>query len=46
VKLIIQPNDGLKPLVKAVRKATKSIDIVIFRFDRTELEEALEAAAV
>ena len=44
MKLIIQPGDGLKPLVKAVRKATRSIDIVIFRFDRAELEEALEAA--
>lgn len=44
MKLIIQPDDGLKPLLKAVRKAHRSIDIVIFRFDRTELEEALEAA--
>jgi phosphatidylserine/phosphatidylglycerophosphate/cardiolipin synthase-like enzyme len=44
VQLIIQPQDGLAPLVKAVRKAKKTIDIVIFRFDRTELEEALEAA--
>jgi cardiolipin synthase len=44
VKLIIQPDDGLAPLLKAVRKAKKAIDIVIFRFDRAELEEALEAA--
>jgi cardiolipin synthase A/B len=44
VKLITQPQDGLAPLLKAVRKAKKVIDIVIFRFDRTELEEALEAA--
>jgi cardiolipin synthase A/B len=44
VKLIIQPDDGLKPLLKAVRKARKTIDIVIFRFDRLELEEALEEA--
>jgi phosphatidylserine/phosphatidylglycerophosphate/cardiolipin synthase-like enzyme len=44
VKLITQPQDGLAPLLKAVRKAKKIIDIVIFRFDRTELEEALEAA--
>jgi phosphatidylserine/phosphatidylglycerophosphate/cardiolipin synthase-like enzyme len=44
VKLIIQPEDGLAPLLKAVRKAKKTIDIVIFRFDRTELEEALEGA--
>lgn len=44
MKLIIQPDDGIAPLLKAVRKAKKTIDIVIFRFDRAELEEALEAA--
>jgi cardiolipin synthase A/B len=44
VKLIIQPNDGLKPLLKAVRNARRTIDIVIFRFDRAELEAALEEA--
>jgi phosphatidylserine/phosphatidylglycerophosphate/cardiolipin synthase-like enzyme len=44
VKLIIQPDDGVTPLVKAVKRAKKSIDIVIFRFDRIELEKALEAA--
>ena len=44
MKLIIQPDDGLTPLVQAVRSAKKTIDIVIFRFDRAELEKALEAA--
>jgi cardiolipin synthase len=44
VKLIIQPDDGLTPLLKAIRRARKTIDIVIFRFDRVELEKALEAA--
>ena len=44
MKLIIQPQDGLAPLLRAVKAAKKSIDIVIFRFDRLELEEALEAA--
>lgn len=44
VKLIIQPDAGLAPLVKAVRSAKRRIDIVIFRFDRSELEKALEAA--
>lgn len=44
VKLIIQPDAGLAPLVKAVRSAKRRVDIVIFRFDRTELEKALEAA--
>ena len=44
MKLIIQPDDGLTPVVQAVRSAKKAIDIVIFRFDRVELEKALEAA--
>jgi phosphatidylserine/phosphatidylglycerophosphate/cardiolipin synthase-like enzyme len=44
VKLIIQPDDGVTPLVQAVRSAKKTIDIVIFRFDRAELEKALESA--
>jgi cardiolipin synthase A/B len=44
VKLIIQPDDGLTPLLKAIRRARKAIDIVIFRFDRLELEKALDAA--
>ena len=44
MKLIIQPDDGITPLVQAVKSAKKTIDIVIFRFDRLELEKALEAA--
>jgi cardiolipin synthase len=44
VKLIVQPDDGLTPILKAVRKARTRIDIVIFRFDRPELERVLQAA--
>jgi cardiolipin synthase A/B len=44
VDLIIQPDDGLTPLLQAVRHAKNKIDILIFRFDRAELEKALEAA--
>lgn len=44
MKLIVQPDDGLVPVLEAVRKARETIDIVIFRFDRPELEKALEAA--
>lgn len=44
MNLIIQPDDGLAPLLRAVRHAERSIDILIFRFDRPELEKALEAA--
>jgi cardiolipin synthase A/B len=44
MKLIIQPDDGLTPLVHAIKHAKKTIDIVIFRFDRPELEKAIAAA--
>jgi cardiolipin synthase len=44
VDLIIQPDDGLAPLLQAIRHARNKIDILIFRFDRSELEKALEAA--
>ena len=44
MNLIIEPDDGIAPLLVAIKKAKKSIDIVIFRFDRMELEKALAAA--
>ena len=44
MKLIIQPDDGIKPLMKAVRHAKHSIDLLVFRFDRLDLEKALAAA--
>ncbi len=44
MKLIIQPDDGVAPVVQAIDKAKKTIDIVVFRFDREEIEKALHAA--
>ena len=44
MKLIIQPDDGLTPVVKAIKTAKKTIDIVIFRLDRAEIEKALRTA--
>jgi cardiolipin synthase len=44
VKLIIQPGDGIASVVRAIRTAKKTIDIVIFRFDRAEVEKALDEA--
>jgi phosphatidylserine/phosphatidylglycerophosphate/cardiolipin synthase-like enzyme len=44
VKLIIQPADGATPVVSAIDKAKKTLDIVIFRFDRSDIEKALHAA--
>ncbi len=45
MKLLIQPEDGVAPLVVAIKRAKKSVDIVIFRFDRVEIEAGLKAAA-
>ena len=44
MKLLIQPEDGIAPLLAAIKKARKSIDVVIFRFDRADLEVELKAA--
>ncbi|HVW08976.1 MAG TPA: phospholipase D-like domain-containing protein [Bryobacteraceae bacterium] len=41
MKLMIQPGDGVAPLVKAIHNAETSVDILIFRFDRAEIENAL-----
>jgi len=45
LKLIVQPADGAAPLLKAIKQAKKSIEIVIFRFDQAQIEAALEDAA-
>jgi len=44
VKLIIQPEAGVVPIVQAIKTARKSIDVFIFRFDRDDVEKALAAA--
>ena len=41
MKLLVQPDDGLAPIIGAVRHAKKSVLIVVFRFDLKELEQAL-----
>jgi cardiolipin synthase A/B len=44
MKLLIQPEDGIAALLSGIRSARKSIEIVIFRFDRAEIEAGLKAA--
>jgi cardiolipin synthase len=44
VQLVVQPDAGVMPIVRAIRSARKKIDIFIFRFDRDEIEKALGAA--
>jgi cardiolipin synthase A/B len=41
VKLYVQPEAGLEPILNALRKAKKTIQILIFRLDRPEIEKAL-----
>jgi phosphatidylserine/phosphatidylglycerophosphate/cardiolipin synthase-like enzyme len=41
---MIQPADGAGAIIKAIEKARKSVEIVIFRFDEAEIERALIAA--
>jgi len=45
LKLLIQPGDGVDRIIKGIKKAKKSIEIVIFRFDKDEITKALVDAA-
>jgi cardiolipin synthase len=45
VKLIIEPDAGVAPLLAAIKSAKRSVEIAIFRFDRRDMEMALKAAA-
>jgi cardiolipin synthase A/B len=44
MKLLIQPDAGIAPLLTAIKRARKSIEILIFRLDRKDLVDALQAA--
>ena len=44
MRVLIQPGEGVTPLVRAIDRARKSLEIVIFRFDRGEIASALESA--
>lgn len=44
MNLIVQPEAGLAPVVRAIKRARRNVDIAIFRTDREEIEKALGAA--
>ena len=44
MRLMIQPDDGVRLLIKGITEATRSIEIVIFRFDQRQIERALANA--
>lgn len=45
MKLIVQPDADIVPVVQAIRKARRHVDICIFRLDREEVVHALSATA-
>lgn len=45
MQLIIQPRDGIEPLLDAIRNAQESVEIIIYRMDRLEIEQALVEAS-
>jgi cardiolipin synthase A/B len=44
MKLIVQPDTGLAPTLRGIKKAKRSLDVLIFRLDRKDVIEALTAA--
>ena len=44
LKLIIEPNDGVAPIISAIKSAKKTVEIAIFRFEYGAIEAALKAA--
>ena len=44
MRLLVQPGDGIMPLVKGIASAKSCVEIVIFRFDQREVERALANA--
>jgi cardiolipin synthase len=45
MKLIVQPDSGVAPIVAAIKRARKSVEIAIFRFEHKAIEAALNEAA-
>jgi len=43
-RLLVEPEDGATPIIQGIDGAKESLDILIFRFDRRELENALVRA--
>jgi cardiolipin synthase A/B len=44
MRLIVQPDEGVLPLVLAIRRAKKTLDMPIFRLDHVDVDRAIKAA--
>jgi phosphatidylserine/phosphatidylglycerophosphate/cardiolipin synthase-like enzyme len=45
MRCIVQPRDGVAPVLAAIKRARKSVELAIFRCDHKAIEGALKAAA-
>ncbi len=45
MQVIIQPRDGIEPFLKAIRGARDSVEVILYRLDRLEIEQELATAA-
>ena len=45
MQVIIQPRDGIEPFLEGIRRAEESVEIILYRIDRLEIEQELVAAA-
>ncbi|HEX6740005.1 MAG TPA: phospholipase D-like domain-containing protein, partial [Vicinamibacteria bacterium] len=44
MKLLVQPDDGVFPLIKAIQEAKRTIDMHVFRLQYKAIEKAIQAA--
>jgi len=44
MRLIVLPEDGVVPMVAAIRSAKKTLDMPIFRLDHIEMDKAIKSA--
>lgn len=45
MQVIIQPRDGIEPFLEGIRRAEESVEVILYRLDRLEIEQELVAAA-
>jgi phosphatidylserine/phosphatidylglycerophosphate/cardiolipin synthase-like enzyme len=45
MQVIIQPRDGIEPFLEGIRQAEESVEIILYRLDRLEIEQELVVAA-
>jgi cardiolipin synthase A/B len=44
MQVIIQPRDGIEPFLEGIRQAEESVEVILYRLDRLEIEQELVVA--